>query len=662
MSTLVPNTLSLNKYNHFLHWTYDITSEAKGITSLIQELNLKSVVVIYEDVDDWREVLQILVDHFQDGGVQIHRTTSFSESSLDEDYMVYHYGSSSPREQPFSLYIFRSMQGVIGFRSYIPVSEHVTNFTSRLRKLMVDDDTAQIETEHFSVVISVWAHDIACILATAVENIWLRASNESNLLETIKQSGFKGLSHGDMQIVGNKYLLGTFEIVNMVGTGVRRIGLWSCINFCGRRHVMVSSINELETISWPGGSGRIPRHRFLEENGERKLLRVLVTSRNRFPHLVAVRPDPETGLNIVSGFCIEVFKASIAPFNYELEFIPYDRSSNYDDLANELFTQRDKYDAAVGDITITYNRSLYVDFTLPYTEMGVGVLTVKKKKESMWTFFDPLDKSLWLATGAFFILTGFVVWLVERAVNPEFQGSWGQQLGMMLWFGFSTIVFAHREKLQKMSSKFVVIVWVFVVLILTSSYSANLTSTKTISRIQFSELLRNPSQYRMLRTNSTLNTFDDYVQALRDGTISHVVSEIPYLNVFLGHYPGVFEILGRDTTSNGFGFMFQKGSGLAPNVSREIVKLRSSRMLKDMEKRWFQELDSFGKPHIDWSENDDAFNRLTIHELGGLFVIVGVSHALVLALHLYQTRREISRALWESRLFTKLQNFSGFYK
>lgn len=235
------------------------------------------------------------------------------------------------------------------------------------------------------------------------------------------------------------------------------------------------------------------------------------------------------------------------------------------------------------------------------------------------------------------------------------------------------------EKLQKMSSKFVVIVWVFVVLILTSSYSANLTSTKTISRIQFSELLRNPSQYRMLSTNSTPNTFDDYVQALRKGTISHFVSEIPYLNVFLGHYPGVFEMLGRDSTSNGFGFVCaspqnpifspywffltnQKGSGLAPNVSREIAKLRSSRMLKDMEKRWFQEMDSFVNPYTDWSENDDAFNRLTIHELGGLFVIVGVSHALVLALHLYQTRREISRALWKSRLFTKLQNFSGFYK
>lgn len=117
---------------------------------------------------------------------------------------------------------------------------------------------------------------------------------------------------------------------------------------------------------------------------------------------------------------------------------------------------------------------------------------------------------------------------------------------------------------------------------------------------------------------------------------------VPLLKI-LFFLPIGFSLL---TSSFFFFQMFQKGSGLAPNVSREIAKLRSSRMLKDMEKRWFQELDSFGKPHIDWTENDDAFNRLTIHELGGLFVIVGVSHALVLALHLYQTRREISRALW----------------
>lgn len=108
--------------------------------------------------------------------------------------------------------------------------------------------------------------------------------------------------------------------------------------------------------------------------------------------------------------------------------------------------------------------------------------------------------------------------------------------------------------------------------------------------------------------------------------------------------------------------MFQKGSGLAPNVSREIAKLRSSRMLKEMERRWFQDLDSFVNPNTDLSENDDASKRLTIRELGGLFIIAGVAHALVLVLYLFQTHREILCVLWESRLFTKLQSISGFCK
>ncbi|CAN7069760.1 unnamed protein product [Brassica rapa subsp. trilocularis] len=355
---------------------------------------------------------------------------------------------------------------------------------------------------------------------------------------------------------------------------------------------------------------------------------------------------------------MEIFKTCMDPLKYELEFIPYNGS--YDNLAYLLSTQRDKYDAAAGDLTITSNRSSYVEFTLPFTDIGIGALTLKKKKHGIWAFFDPFEKLLWLASGAFFILTGIVVWLVERPVNPEFQGSWKQQLGTMLWFGFSTIVFAHREKLQKMSSRFLVIVWMFVVLILTASYSANLTSTKTISRIQ----LDNPLSFgpSMMKISNSVNAIEVYAQVLRDGTLSHVVDEIPYLNILLGQYPAVFAMTDREAITNGFGFMFQKGSGLAPKVSREIAKLRTSATLKDMEKRWFQKMDSFYVNSNDNDDDDDGSNRFTFGELGGLFIIAGAAHALVLVMHLFQTRREIYRVLYESRLLTKLKSSASLWR
>ncbi|KAL0719961.1 hypothetical protein Bca4012_069285 [Brassica carinata] len=598
ISLRVPNSLSLNRYDHFIQTTHDPTSEAKGITSLIHDLNRTSVVVIYEDDDDWRESLQILVEHLQDERISIDRTASFSESSgenhrlnqlkkvtkvsggavfvvhmsenlvssllqcaeklgLMEQGHVWILTARSMHHFHFSdHFATRSMQGVIGFRSYVPISSEIMNFTSRVTN-------AFMETNRYIV----WAHDVACVLATAAEKMSLQKSENvsSNLLEAMTQSSYKGLSHGDIQMVGNKFLSGTFEIVDMVGTRERRIGLWSCDKFCGRRDVMASSPNELE----------IPRHRFLEENVEhKKLLRVLVPAGNKVPNLISMRLDTETGLYTASGFCIEVFKTCIAPFNYQPEFIPYNGS--YNNLAYLLSTQSDKYDAAVGDITITSNRSLYVDFTLPFTDIGIGILTVKKRSQGMWTFFDPFDRSLWLASGAFFVLTGVVVWLVERSTNPEFQGSWGQQLCMMLWFGFSTIVFAHIEA---------------------------------------------------------------YAQGLRDGTLSHIINEIPYLNLLLGYYPDAF--------------MFQKGSGLATNVSREIAKLRSLGTLKDMEKRWFQKLDSLNvrsnaEDVASLNDVDEASNRFSFRELRGLFIIAGVAHTLVIALHLVHIRQEI---------LTKLQSF-----
>ncbi|KAJ4882390.1 Glutamate receptor 1.1 [Raphanus sativus] len=484
-------------------------------------------------------------------------------------------------------------------------------------------------------------HDIACVLANVVERRSLRAKathsgaaeaswNVSDLVKLIKHT-----RRFNVQI--NK------EIKE------RRTRLWSSGRFSKRRR-----------ITWPGGSHQVqPKHRFLAGNGEKKkLLRVLVPSGNRVPNLVRVNRDPETGIVTVTGLCMEIFKICMDPLKYELEFIPYNGS--YDNLAYLLSTQRDKYDAAAGDLTITSNRSLYVDFTLPFTDIGIGALTLKKKKHGMWTFFDPFEKPLWLASGAFFILTGMLVWLVERPVNPEFQGSWKQQLGTMLWFGFSTIVFAHREKLQKMSSRFLVVVWMFVVLILTASYSANLTSTKTISRIQLdNQLSFGPSN---MKISNSINAIEAYAQLLRDGTVNHVVDEIPYLNILLGQYPDVFAMTDREAVTNGFGFMFQKGSGLAPRVSREIAKLRTSGTLKDMEKRWFQKLDSFYVNSNDNDDDDNASNRFTFGELGGLFIIAGAAHALVLVMHLFQTRREILRVLCESRLFTKLKSFARFWR
>jgi glutamate receptor, ionotropic, plant len=99
----------------------------------------------------------------------------------------------------------------------------------------------------------------------------------------------------------------------------------------------------------------------------------------------------------------------------------------------------------VGDITILANRTNYVDFTLPYTESGVSMVVPIKQDTSktMWIFLQPLTTQLWLTSLAFFFFTGIAVWVIEHRINQEFRGNIWQQIGLIFYFSFSTLVFAH---------------------------------------------------------------------------------------------------------------------------------------------------------------------------------------------------------------------------
>ena len=105
------------------------------------------------------------------------------------------------------------------------------------------------------------------------------------------------------------------------------------------------------------------------------------------------------------------------------------------------------YDAAVGDITILAKRTDYVEFTQPYAESGLFMIVPAKSEGSAWMFLKPFTTEMWLVTGAILIYTMLIVWFLEHQSNPEFRGSWNNQIGTALWFTFSTLFFAHSKSL-----------------------------------------------------------------------------------------------------------------------------------------------------------------------------------------------------------------------
>ncbi|KAH7867348.1 hypothetical protein Vadar_032294 [Vaccinium darrowii] len=581
------------------------------------------------------------------------------------------------------------MQGVIGVKPYIPKSSQLENFKVRWRKRFQQQnaDMDRIELNVFGL----WAYDSVTALAMAVGRSGIGKSkfkkpvameNSTDLvaigtsemgprlLQSIQNIKFKGLS-GDFHLVNGQLQPSAFQIVNVIGRGeIRGVGFWTR-EYGISKDLSLSSNKNYTTnkedlgVIWPGESDIVPKG-WEMPTGEKKL-RVGVPVKAGFREFISVERDPKTNAVIPKGFCIEVFKEVMEslPYAVPYEFCPFETpdgesAGSYDDLVYEIFLGN--YDAVVGDITIVSNRSRFVDFTLPYTESGVAMVVPFKDddRKNAWIFMKPLKMDLWLTTGFLFVFTGFVVWLVEHRVNKEFRGPPGKQVGMIFWFSFSTLVFAHKEKLISNLSRFVVIVWVFVVLVLTSSYTASLTSMLTVQKLKPSitdirdlkqakehvgyqqdsfvaGLLKNkafdPSNFK------NYSTFEEYDEALsrgsKNGGVAAIIDELPYIRLFLSDrkYCAKYTMVGPIYKTAGFGFAFPKGSPLVPDVSRAVLSVTEGDAFTRIQNEWLGE-------GATCAEQDGArvtSDSLTLDSFKGLFLVAGVASlsALILFMSIF---------------------------
>ncbi|XP_024178932.2 glutamate receptor 1.2 [Rosa chinensis] len=276
-------------------------------------------------------------------------------------------------------------------------------------------------------------------------------------------------------------------------------------------------------------------------------------------------------------------------------------------------------------------------------------MLVPNAKENMWFFFKPLSKYLWITTAAFFILTGFVVWIIEHPTNENFRGTAAEQIGTVFWFSFFSLGFTYTEKLSNNLAKFVVIIWVFLVLILTSTYTATLASMMTVKQIQ----LNSRGNYIGYQSGSlgvivNLNfkgikpyrSSEEYFVALSKGSkhngVSGVIDEVLYINIFLPNYSADYSMIKTKSITNGFAFVFPKGSKLVQDVSRQIERLRQEEKLIEMEKTWFLRKTTLMS---DEDINNKDPNTIDLYDIRGLFVISGASLAIALFLFIVVSHR-----------------------
>ncbi|PRQ31849.1 putative periplasmic binding protein-like I [Rosa chinensis] len=580
--------------------------------------------------------------------------------------------------------VMNSMQGVVSVETDVSDTLKLREFKTRWKRQFQQENPEIIDVELDAF--GYRAYDAAFAIAMAVEKVGnasfgsqkgnassfnsadlgsLKVSQYgSNISNALSLTSFRGLA-GNFSLVDRQLQLSTFKIVNVNGNGGRgrAVGYWTPEN--GRLVKQLNSTNScnvsafncdaLGPIIWPGESLSIPKGWEIPENGTK--LRIGVPVREGFTEFVKVTPNLRTNTIDVTGFSIDVFKAAVdlLPYALPCDLIPYaypngSSAGTYNDLIHEVYLGN--FDGVVGDATIRANRTLYVDFAMPYTESGVVMVVpiIDSRTKNAWVFLHPLTWDLWMTTLGFFIFIGFVIWVLEHRINEDFRGPPSHQVGTSFWFSFSTMVFSHRERVVSNLGRFVMIIWVFVVLIVTQSYTANLASLLTVQQLRptvndINDLRRNGDNVGYMRgafvydllkevkfddaklkAYGSMEEIDDALsKGSANGGIAAIVHETPYMKLLIAKYCSKYTMIGPIFKTDGFGFAFPKNSPLVSDITQAILNLTDDGLMTKIEDKWIKK-DSNCKD----SNGNFSSSALGLESFWGLFLIAGITSIFAL--------------------------------
>ncbi|KAL8458831.1 hypothetical protein ACS0TY_036366 [Phlomoides rotata] len=562
-----------------------------------------------------------------------------------------------------------SMQGVLGVKPLIPESKELRSTSLKWKQRFLQNNRSISQTEMSAY--GVWAYDTFWALAMAAEGIGFKEayslqntsddSNSTNMFITgISQTGpkllaamleakFQGLG-GRFRLINGQLGPSSLQIVNVADNRLREVGVWTPSTTSSS-----FSSERLKGVIWPGESTGAPKGWEIPVSG--KKLRVGVPEKAGFPEFVNVQYDPQTNAPKITGNYIDIFESVIAalPYAVRCEYVPLDTRDSYDDLSYQVFNGN--FGAAVGDITITLNRSQYVDFTLPIEEGGIARLQkIDYENPNGQNFFlMPFTTELWLTAIALFMFTGLVLWIIEHRLNEAFRGPPSEHVGLIFYIPFIIVSNLART---------VVVVWLLVVLILSSSYTASLSARLTAWGLKKSDeekSLASEGHSVGCREGSFIVSYlktlgfddtkikryknpHDFDDALSNGSIKAMFVTTAYSNLFLSNAKYCKKYMKAVSHhSSGSAFVFPRGSPLIADVSRAIIQLTDSGRISEIMSRQI-------KPcHEDGLELSEYAGKITIklESFKILFAITGgiTATCLVafLASYLYENRDFVQR-------------------
>ena len=304
-----------------------------------------------------------------------------------------------------------------------------------------------------------------------------------------------------------------------------------------------------------------------------------------------------------SGYSIEMWEEAAAALK-----IPYAYQEKAS-VADQLEAVRSgKADAALGAISITAVREEEFDFSIAMYDSGLQILT-KPSSASAWSMLGKLFSStvLFLVLGliALLIIVGHVVWLIERRRNEDFPRSYLSGVWEGTWWAIVTMstVGYGDTSVKTRAGRLVAMCWMLLGLLLVAQFTAIITSTLTVTRLESD--VNNLGDLNGKRVVTVANTTSvqfleglgiqaievgsakEAFQAVESGKAAAFVFDSPILRSYVASSgDDALEVVGPVFQPQGYGMAFPSGSEIITPIDIEFLKQREDGFAADLSRKY----------------------------------------------------------------------------
>ncbi|XP_060517399.1 glutamate receptor ionotropic, kainate 2-like isoform X2 [Cylas formicarius] len=309
----------------------------------------------------------------------------------------------------------------------------------------------------------------------------------------------------------------------------------------------------------------------------------IVTSRIGGPYLYQSKEPDAIGNARYYGYSMDLLKEIAILMNISYEF-RITEGNLYPNLASDLVERR--ADLAICDFTITPQRQEIIDFSMPFMNLGIGILhkvSDEIEVDNLYGFLKPLSWAVWFYIWTLNLIISLVMFFVARLAPGEWKSPkpWDPNVKELeniwdiknfLWLTLGSITTQGCDILPKApSTRIISAFWWFFSLIISSSYIANmaafLTMSKNVETIDNVEELGKQSKvkYGLVEGASTAAFFSTSNNSLYQKMWNNMKNEKP--SVFeKDNANGVERVL---STKNSLYAFFMESTGIEYELERK---------------------------------------------------------------------------------------------